>query len=84
MGWFRLGEFHEAAGALDQAARSLAHGAETGAGGSPGAALKLQLIGAAPPAKHRLAPSSKRCSTSMPTSSTTRWSIRSAIACPNC
>ena len=81
MGWFRLGEFHEAAGDMEAAAR-------------PGAWRKnsIRRTGRArasswrSPARRllspcRRAPSSRRCSTSMRRNSTTRWSKRSATAC---
>jgi predicted TPR repeat methyltransferase len=47
MGWFRLGEFHEAAGALDQAAEAWRMALRLEPADRPGAALKLALIGAA-------------------------------------
>jgi predicted TPR repeat methyltransferase len=50
MGWFRLGEFHEAAGALDQAAQAWRMALKLEPADRPGAALKLALIGAAPAA----------------------------------
>jgi predicted TPR repeat methyltransferase len=50
MGWFRLGEFQEASGALDQAAEAWRTSLKLEPEDRPGAALKLQLIGAAPPA----------------------------------
>jgi predicted TPR repeat methyltransferase len=48
MGWFRLGEFHEAAGALAEAAQAWRLALKLEPEDRPGAALKLQLIGAAP------------------------------------
>ena len=48
MGWFRLGEFHEAAGALDAAAQAWRMARTLDAEDHAGAALKLALIGAAP------------------------------------
>jgi predicted TPR repeat methyltransferase len=48
MGWFRLGEFHEAAGALDQAAEAWRMVLKLEPADRPGVALKLALIGAAP------------------------------------
>ena len=50
MGWFRLGEMHEAAGDLAAAAQAWRLSLELEPLDHPGAALKLQLIGAAPPA----------------------------------
>ncbi|MDQ6437399.1 methyltransferase domain-containing protein [Mesorhizobium sp. LHD-90] len=48
MGWFRLGEFQEAAGALSEAERAWRMALQLEPDDRPGAALKLQLIGAAP------------------------------------
>jgi predicted TPR repeat methyltransferase len=48
MGWFRLGEFHEAAGALDQAAEAWRMVLKLEPADRPGVALKLALIGALP------------------------------------
>jgi predicted TPR repeat methyltransferase len=48
MGWFRLGEFQEAAGALDEAGQAWRMALKLEPADRPGAALKLQLIGAAP------------------------------------
>ncbi|PWK64135.1 methyltransferase domain-containing protein [Aminobacter sp. AP02] len=48
MGWFRLGEMQEAAGALDAAAEAWRMSLKLEPADRPGAALKLQLIGAAP------------------------------------
>ena len=48
MGWFRLGEFHEAAGALDQAAEAWRMAQKLDPEDRAGAALKLALAGAAP------------------------------------
>ena len=48
LGWFRLGEFHEAAGDLEQAAEAWRMALRLDAADRPGAALKLALIGAAP------------------------------------
>jgi predicted TPR repeat methyltransferase len=48
MGWFRLGEFHEAAGGLDQAAEAWRMALKLEPADRPGASLKLALIGAAP------------------------------------
>ena len=50
MGWFRLGEFQQAAGALDAAGQAWRMALELEPDDRPGAALKLQLIGAAPAA----------------------------------
>jgi predicted TPR repeat methyltransferase len=47
MGWFRLGEFHEMAGALAEAGRAWRMTLQLEPADWPGAALKLQLIGAA-------------------------------------
>ena len=47
-GWFRLGEMHEAAGLLDQAAQAWAMALKLEPADRLGAALKLQLIGKAP------------------------------------
>jgi predicted TPR repeat methyltransferase len=47
LGWFRLGEFHEAAGALDQAAQAWRMTLQLDPIDRPGAALKLALIGQA-------------------------------------
>lgn len=54
LGWFRLGEFHEAAGALEQAAQAWRMTLKLDPIDRPGATLKLALIGqaaapAAPP-----------------------------------
>lgn len=48
LGWFRLGEFHEAAGQVDQAAQAWRMTLQLDPADRPGAALKLALIGAAP------------------------------------
>jgi predicted TPR repeat methyltransferase len=48
MGWFRLGEFHEAAGAFDEAAEAWRMALKLEPEDRPGAALKLALIGATP------------------------------------
>ncbi|MEQ1951827.1 class I SAM-dependent DNA methyltransferase [Mesorhizobium yinganensis] len=48
MGWFRLGEFQEAAGAPTEAARAWRMALQLAPDDRPGAALKLQLIGEAP------------------------------------
>jgi len=48
LGWFRLGEFHEAAGALDPAAQAWRMTLKLDPIDRPGAALKLALIGQAP------------------------------------
>jgi len=48
MGWFRLGEMHEAAGARDQAAEAWRMTLKLDPDDRPGAALKLELIGEAP------------------------------------
>jgi predicted TPR repeat methyltransferase len=48
MGWFRLGEFQEAAGATDQAAQAWRMALALDPADRAGAALKLELIGAAP------------------------------------
>ena len=48
MGWFRLGEFQEAAGAVRQAEEAWRMALKLEPADRPGAALKLQLIGAAP------------------------------------
>ncbi|WP_353643088.1 methyltransferase domain-containing protein [Mesorhizobium sp. WSM2239] len=50
MGWFRLGEFHEAAGALDQASEAWRMVLKLDPADRSGAALKLALTGAAPAA----------------------------------
>jgi predicted TPR repeat methyltransferase len=47
MGWFRLGEMHEAAGAVDQAAEAWRMTLKLDPADRPGAALKLELVGAA-------------------------------------
>ena len=47
MGWFRLGDLHEAAGAFDQAAEAWRMALKLEPADRPGAALKLALIGAA-------------------------------------
>lgn len=51
MGWFRLGEFHEAAGALGEAAQAWRMALKLEPADRPGAALKLALIGAVPAAE---------------------------------
>jgi predicted TPR repeat methyltransferase len=48
LGWFRLGEFHEAAGSLDEAAQAWRMTLQLDPVDRPGAALKLALIGQAP------------------------------------
>lgn len=48
MGWFRLGEMQEAAGALEEAAEAWRMSLKLEPADRPGAALKLQLIGAGP------------------------------------
>ena len=48
MGWFRLGEFHEAAGALDQATEAWRMAQKLDPQDRAGAALKLALAGTAP------------------------------------
>jgi predicted TPR repeat methyltransferase len=48
MGWFRLGEMQEAAGAVDQAAQAWAMSLKLDPADRLGAALKLQLIGQGP------------------------------------
>ncbi|WP_421914638.1 methyltransferase domain-containing protein [Mesorhizobium sp.] len=48
MGWFRLGEFQEAGGALDLAAQAWAMSLKLDPTDRQGAALKLQLIGREP------------------------------------
>lgn len=48
LGWFRLGEFHEAARAFDQAAQAWRMTLQLDPMDRPGAALKLALIGHAP------------------------------------
>jgi len=48
LGWFRLGEFHDAAGARDQAAQAWRMTLQLDPIDRPGAALKLALIGQAP------------------------------------
>jgi predicted TPR repeat methyltransferase len=50
VGWFRLGELQEAAGALDPAARAWTMALKLDPADRFGAALKLQLIGKAPAA----------------------------------
>jgi predicted TPR repeat methyltransferase len=50
MGWFRLGEFHEAAGAADAAAEAWRTVQRLDPPDHPGAALKLELAGHAPAA----------------------------------
>lgn len=50
LGWFRLGEMHEAAGALDAAAEAWRVAVRLDPDDPAGAALKLQLVGAAPAA----------------------------------
>ncbi|MFI0849497.1 methyltransferase domain-containing protein [Mesorhizobium sp. IMUNJ 23232] len=50
MGWFRLGEFQEAAGAPAEAERAWRMVLKLEPADRPGAALKLELIGAAPAA----------------------------------
>lgn len=51
LGWFRLGEIEEAAGALDRAAQAWRTALEIEPADRPGAALKLTLIGRAPQAR---------------------------------
>ncbi|MBN9243129.1 MAG: methyltransferase domain-containing protein [Mesorhizobium sp.] len=51
LGWFRLGEMREAAGALDAAAEAWTTVLELDPRDRPGAALKLALIGRAPQAE---------------------------------
>ncbi|QDC02628.1 methyltransferase domain-containing protein [Mesorhizobium sp. 8] len=51
LGWFRLGEMREAAGALDAAAEAWTTALELDPRDRPGAALKLALIGRAPSAE---------------------------------
>ena len=51
MGWFRLGEFQESAGAFHEAERAWRMSLQLEPADRPGAALKLQLIGATPPAE---------------------------------
>ena len=48
LGWFRMGEMHEAAGALDQAAEAWRMAKKLDPDDRAGAALKLELIGRAP------------------------------------
>ncbi|BCH35304.1 methyltransferase [Mesorhizobium sp. L-8-10] len=48
MGWFRLGEMREAAGALGEAAEAWRMALKLDPDDRPGAALKLELAGAAP------------------------------------
>lgn len=48
LGWFRLGEFHEAAGAMDAAAQAWRMTLKLDPLDRPGVALKLALIGKAP------------------------------------
>ena len=48
LGWFRMGEMHEAAGALDQAAEAWRMAQKLDPDDRAGAALKLELIGRAP------------------------------------
>ena len=48
MGWFRLGEFHEAAGDVEAAAQAWRMAEKLDPEDRPGAALKLSLIGAGP------------------------------------
>ncbi len=48
LGWFRMGEMHEAAGALDQAAQAWRMALKLDPDDRAGAALKLELIGRAP------------------------------------
>ncbi|WP_269931050.1 methyltransferase domain-containing protein [Aminobacter sp. HY435] len=50
MGWFRLGEIQEAAGAFEAAAEAWRMSLKLEPADRPGAALKLQLIGAEPAA----------------------------------
>jgi predicted TPR repeat methyltransferase len=50
LGWFRLGEMHEAAGALDAAAEAWENALKLDPTDRPGAALRLTLIGRAPQA----------------------------------
>src|SRR4051794_36790591 len=49
LGWFRLGEMHEAAGSLDAAAEAWRTTLKLDPDDQAGAGLKLQLIGRAPP-----------------------------------
>jgi predicted TPR repeat methyltransferase len=48
LGWFRMGEMHEAAGALDAAAEAWSTALKLDPADRAGAALKLQLVGRAP------------------------------------
>src|SRR3954468_10528358 len=48
LGWFRMGEMHEAAGAIDQAAEAWRMARKLDPDDRAGAALKLELIGRAP------------------------------------
>ena len=48
LGWFRMGEMHEAAGALDQAAEAWRMALKLDPDDRAGAALKLELIGRLP------------------------------------
>src|SRR5436190_3295013 len=48
LGWFRLGEMHEAAAALDAAAEAWLTALKLDPADRAGAALKLELIGRAP------------------------------------
>lgn len=48
LGWFRMGEMHEAAGALDAAAEAWRTALKLDPADRAGAALKLELIGLAP------------------------------------
>lgn len=49
LGWFRLGEFHEAAGQVAQAVLAWRMALRLDPDDRPGAGLKLHLVGAAPP-----------------------------------
>ncbi len=51
MGWYRLGEFQEAAGAVREAEEAWRMSLKLEPADRPGAALKLQLIGAVAPAE---------------------------------
>jgi predicted TPR repeat methyltransferase len=51
LGWFRLGEMEEAAGALDAAAEAWRNALQLDPADRPGAALRLALIGRAPQAE---------------------------------
>ncbi|MDW6025293.1 methyltransferase domain-containing protein [Mesorhizobium sp. BAC0120] len=48
LGWFRMGEMHEAAGALDAAAEAWSTALKLDPADRAGASLKLQLVGRAP------------------------------------